>query len=160
MRYALSGSSEGAIPGPREVGFSCKDCVPGLVLKIVQETDANTKIVADQRDQFQAYDAVVEDENEQADLDSLREYESDETTAIFRPLTPALLLFRFKGRKPTKCKVCGADTPLMRYLWHHKRSNQRGMCCAQCAFNFSAQILMSCIENEAEATRQEEGELD
>jgi hypothetical protein len=162
MRYELRAASTGPETEPQESGFSCKRCVPGLVLRIVQESERNVRIATCQPNNFDYQDELLERDFEKQNLKDISEYERDMTTLILRAMTPAFLLFRFKGKSSSKCKQCGG-TPLLKYLWHHQDSNERGICCHQCAFNFCGMVLASCIDNESEAERlmqeeaQEEG---
>ena len=155
MRYELRAPALGPEMGPQENGFCCKVCVPGLVLRIVQESERNIEIATTQANNFDCEDELLEQDFEKQNLEYIREYDSDMTTLILRAMTPAFLLFRFKGKSSSKCKLCGG-TPLLKYLWHYQASNERGTCCHQCAFNFCGTILASCINNESKAERLEE----
>src|ERR1035438_7573670 len=135
MRYGLSVPSTGPEMGPQGNGFCCKRCVPDLVLRIVQESERNIQIATCKPHDFDYQDELLEDDFEKQNLKDIREYERDMTTLILRAMTPAFLLFRFKGKSSSNCKHCDG-TPLLKYLWHYQDSNERGLCCHQCAFNF------------------------
>lgn len=138
-------------------GFCCKDCVPGLVLQIVQETERNIEIGSNRPNDFDYRDAELDEDNEKRYLKDFKEYEQDMTTLRLSAMTPALLLFNFKGKKSAVCKRCGG-TPLLMHVWHWRKSCEQGLLCHSCAFNLCGTILGSCIENDEEAVRREEAE--
>ena len=152
MRYELSSPPTLLELGPREGGVCCKKCVPGLVLQIVQCTERNIEIATNRPNDFGYQDELLEREYDEGELTGIREYEKDMATLILKAMTPAFLLFRVKGKHSSKCKQCGS-TPLLKYLWHHQKSNALAICCPQCAFNFCGTILAASIDNEAEAER-------
>jgi hypothetical protein len=147
MRYELHAPSTGLETGAQENGFCCKICVPGLVLRIVQESERNIDIATSQPNNFDYQDELLEEDFDEQSLEEIKEYDRDMTTLILRAMTPAFLLFRFKGEGSSNCKHCGG-TSLLKYLWHHQDSNERGICCHRCAFNFCGTALAACINNE------------
>jgi len=152
MQYDLRAPSTGLEMGPQEGGFCCKRCVPGLVLQIVQYSEQNIEIATKRPNDFDYQDELLERDSDEYQLTDISGYEKDMTTLVLKAMTPAFLLFRFKGKSSSKCKQCGS-TPLLKYLWHHQKSNELGICCHQCAFNFCGTILAASIDNETEAER-------
>jgi hypothetical protein len=131
--------------GTFERGEICKNCIPKLVLRIVNETTQNIS-AAQNRADCDKLDLWLDNENSKAkfeeivgNLSNAPEREHN-VMLVLEPLSPAFLFHKVRG-KGIRCNQCRSNKVLLSFMWFERSHRQRGVCCHSCAFRFCSTLL-------------------